>query len=172
MRGPNNVGWSKAWAVSIWARLGYPERAYERLHSLIAKNALPNLLMRCWDDRPLPFQIDANFGGPAGIAEMLLQSHAGEIHLLPALPKAWPTGSVQGLRARGGFEVDMAWKDARLTSAVLRATVDRVQRLRVPPDQWIAEARSEGRPVEITRVEDGAAEFPAQAGHAYTLKFQ
>jgi alpha-L-fucosidase 2 len=130
------TGWSRAWAINFWARLCDGEKAHESLCRLLDHSTGPNL----FDTHPAGnswiFQIDGNFGGTAAVAEMLLQSHEGEINFLPALPKAWPMGEVKGLRARGGVTVDIAWKDGRATEAVLQGR--ETHRLRAPQGQRVS----------------------------------
>ena len=125
-RGDASTGWSRAWKMCVWARLQDGDRAHRIMSSMIKTSFTPNLLAT----HP-PFQIDANFGYASAVCEMLLQSHAGEIQLLPALPKAWPEGKVTGLCARGGFTVDIEWKDGKVTNYRIAAKEAKPVQVRV-----------------------------------------
>ncbi len=165
LRGDGGTGWSKAWKINWWARLGDGDHAYRMLEEAIVGNTYPNL----FDAHP-PFQIDGNFGATSGIAEMLLQSQSGEISLLPALPKAWPNGSVTGMRARGGAEVDLAWRDGQFTSATLKPSHDGPQRIRLPQNMSNVEAQREGKAIETAQQRDGALEIDMHRGQSICLR--
>jgi alpha-L-fucosidase 2 len=143
-----DIGWSNAWKTNFFARLKDAEQAHFYINRLVRENGMPNLMDGY--SRGKLFQIDANFSGTAGVAEMLLQSHAGAIHLLPALPKAWPTGSVTGLKARGGYVVDIKWQDGTLSEAVIHSLA--------------------GKPV-VVRYDDSSQQLEIAQGQKVTVSF-
>lgn len=158
-RGDGGTGWSKAWKISLWARFADGNRAHKLFTELVTQSTLPNMFDNC-----PPFQIDGNFGGTAGITETLLQSHNGEISLLPALPDAWPSGKIEGLRARGKIAVSIRWDDGAMQSK-LTPEVAQPIRLRLP-DKFAAPVIRDlrGNVVEFSRTEDGAYLFSAEPG--------
>jgi alpha-L-fucosidase 2 len=169
--GGANTGWSRAWFISQYARLGDQERSYEHLLELLRSYTVSNLFGIHPDfvtGEPI-FQIDGNFGGTAGFAEMLLQSHTGALELLPALPPEWSDGSVSGLRARGGYEVDMDWSGGSLRTATLRASSAGNCRVRLDTDVETLET-DRGEPVVYEQCESGALEFEMDAGEEIVVR--
>lgn len=147
-RGDGATGWSMGWKLNQWARLHDGDHAYTLFGNLLKNGTLDNL----WDTHP-PFQIDGNFGGTAGVTEMLMQSHMGFIHLLPALPGAWKEGSVSGICAKGNFEIDMVWKNNQLNQAVILSKAGSLCTVRYG-DKTLSFKTEKGKSYKVT-VENG-----------------
>jgi alpha-L-fucosidase 2 len=169
--GGGSTGWSRAWIVNCYARLEDGEAAHRNLVELLRHSTRGNLFDVCGMKANAPFQIDGNLGGAAGMMEMLLQSHGGVVRLLPALPQAWAAGSFKGLRARGGIEVDCAWRGGKATEATVRAKVDGTVRLAAPKGQRVARVTREGQPVTLRHGAGNDAEFRVEAGAKYSAFF-
>ncbi len=164
--GGGRGGWPSAWYANLWARLDDGDRANKHIQDLLA-NSAESLLNanRRW------FQIDANFGGASGIAEMLLQSHSGGIELLPALPSAWSEGHFRGLKARGDVEVDASWQANRALSAAMRPAVAGEFKLRPPQGQRIAKIQTGGHTITATEV-NGDWQVRLEPHKEYTITFE
>lgn len=163
-RGDAGTGWSRAWKIALWARLQNGDRAHRILAAQLKDSTLPNL----WSTHP-PFQIDGNFGATAGVAEMLLQSHGGQIRLLPSLPGAWANGSITGLRARGDITVDMQWRQGRLQQAEIESGHSAALHLQLPDDGEYTLRRIGDNKILGLRQEGNTRTFQAQAGERYLL---
>lgn len=174
-RGDGGTGWSRAWKINFWARLGDGDRAWTLFKSLLhpavdpqtqhhGSGTFPNLFC----SHP-PFQIDGNFGGAAGVGEMLLQSHEGFINLLPALPKSWHTGSFRGMKARGGVAVDLEWKNGKAAEATLTATVSGNFKVMMPAGVHRATGTINGQSNVYT---GKMISLPLSAGDTCTLSFE
>ena len=166
LRGDGGTGWSSVWRAALWARLRSSERAYSNLKILITTSTLPNMFDLC-----PPFQIDGNLGGPAAITEMLIQSSPQEISVLPALPHHWSSGSLKGVRVRGGGKVDITWKEGRLSE--LRLQCNHTVEYRVSCGDQSTEARIEpGKPVLLDGAlrKIGQRSRSSQRGHGHVFK--
>jgi len=169
--GGGHTGWSCAWLINLYARFGDGDSAVKYIHDLLGKLTAPNMFdMHPPLDRipgiPWVFQIDGNLGGACGIAQMLLQSHLDEIHLLPALPSSWKEGRVTGLCAEGGFEVDICWQDGKLKEAILYAKKGGRAVLRCREKLTVSAA---GKEVPVSVDEKGRYVWETQAGDVYRI---
>ena len=164
VRGDGGTGWSKAWKINFWARLLDGDHAYKMYQQLLDSSTMKNL----FDSHP-PFQIDGNFGATSGIAEMLLQSHLNEIQLLPALPSKWKDGHVRGLIARGAFEVEMFWKDGKLTKAFITSKAGNICKLRTNQNSAVKDIKTTNTTARLNNQTQYITSFATVAGKTYEV---
>jgi alpha-L-fucosidase 2 len=164
------TGWSRAWAIGFWSRLGDGDKAWESLSMLMQHSTNLNLFDTHPSGNTSIFQIDGNFGATAAIAEMLMQSHTGVIDLLPALPSAWTVGEVKGLRARGSVEVDLRWENGKAVAATIRPDFSGEYQLRVAAGQKIL-SLSNGTSVSLASHPNGSVGVTLEAKRTYRVSF-
>lgn len=163
-RGDEASGWSRAWKMCLWARLYDGNRLEKIFKGYLKDQAYPQLFAKCYT----PMQVDGSFGVAAGVVEALVQSHEGRIHLLPALPTAWASGRMEGVCARGGFQLDFSWQNGKVQE--LRVLSKAGLECRVLPGKGAFQVSQNGKKIKSQLLEDGSLSFATEKGKAYVLK--
>ena len=166
-RGDQSTGWAMAHRLTLWARAKNGEKAYQLYRNILTKGIMENL----WGVCP-PFQIDANFGGTAGVAEMLLQSHEGYIEALPAIPEAWQKGQFKGLKARGNFEVSASWSNGQLEQMTILSNAGEACSIKCPNGKKIQISNGQGKGVKFRQTAPNVVSFKTKKGGQYTATFE